>query len=372
MNKFLYKHILFPKRLGFMPYFWFFSLFLIAGQILITQHPFNWFYLLLVLAFLKFYRDGYFLNRWLWLDIGIQLIIAAYFISKFPNSGGTFLIYTAWEIGSLPFKLKDFLHYFILYLIVSLGCVFNFILLTPVINNYGPFGIIIALTFIIGSPIAARSLANSYRRSYQTKQTNRRLETIIKQNERDRIAQDLHDNLGQSFSLITLKSELAAKLIDKNPQKAQQQLADITKASRDNLNLVRQIVSDLNAQTIASAMVSEEKHLALAKIHQISINEGVSDNWPKDIQHILAAIIKETTTNVIRYSQANLMKFTFEEDSSNYYLEIRDNGIGLKTVSDHVSYGLSGITNRLKSINGTIKIISNHGVCLQISIPKKD
>lgn len=372
MNKFLDKYVLFPKRFGFMPYFWVFSLFLMAGQILITQHPFNWFYLLLVLIFLKFYRDGYSINRWLWLDIGIQLLIAAYFTLKFPNGGGTFFIYTAWEIGSLPYKLRDFLRYLVLYLVISLSCVLTFILFTPTIKEYGPFGIIIALTFTIGSPIAARSLGNSYRRSYRTKQTNRRLETIIKQNERDRIAQDLHDSLGQSFSLITLKSELATKLIDKDPKKAQQQLKDIAQTSRDDLNLVRQIVADLNAQSIASAMVSEGKNLDLAQIQQISINEDVSNTWPKDIQHTLAAIIKETTTNVIRYSHANLMKFTFEEDASNYFLDIHDDGIGFKGATNHISYGLSGMTNRLKSINGTLKVTSDHGVYLQISIPKKD
>lgn len=181
----------------------------------------------------------------------------------------------------------------------------------------------------------------------------------------------MHDNLGQSFSLITLKTELADKLIDKDPQKAHQQLKDIAETSRADLNLVRQIVADLNEKTIAGAMIDEEKNLSLANIRQISINEDVSNNWPKETQYVLAAVIKEATTNVIRYSQASIMKFTFEEDNQNYLLKIQDNGIGLKQSSDHVSFGMTSMSTRLKNIDGQITIVSDQGVTLQISVPKK-
>ncbi|KRN96078.1 sensor histidine kinase [Companilactobacillus kimchiensis] len=369
MKNFLNKQVLFPKRMGFMPYFWTFALILMAAQLLFT-HPLVWWQIILFLIFLKVYRDGYVINRFIWADIGIQLLIGTLFTIIYPDGGGTFFIFTAWNIGSLPFKQKSFLKAYVLYLVFSMTTILCCVLMTPLINKYNVFGIIITLTFAIGSPLAARSVSNTYRRTYQTKQNNRRLESIIKHNERDRIAKDLHDNLGQSFSLITLKSELADKLIDRDPQKAHQQLKDIAQTSRENLSLVRKIVADLNGKTIASAMIEEEKNLELAKIQQISINEESSTIWPQNIQHVLAAVIKEATTNVIRYSQANTVKFTFEEDTTDYLLEIQDDGIGLKKHSNRVSFGLSGMTTRLQDINGKIAINSNHGVNLQISVPK--
>jgi len=373
MKKFIERNILFPKRLGFMPYFWVFSLFLMAGQLLSSKQIFDWLDVFLVIIFLKFYHDGYWVHRFNWLDILVQLSIAVYFSIKFPSGGGVFFVYTAWEIGSLPFKQKKFLYYYFAYLIVGITCLSSFFLFTSksiMDFNFG-FGVVISLTFTIGSPLAARSLANSYRRRFKTSQNNKRLESIIRQNERDRISQDLHDNIGQSFSIITLKSELASKLIDKNPQKAQQQLIDIAKTSREDLNLVRQIVANLNEKTIASVMIEEDNNLEVAGIRQISINEDSSGNWPKNIQHVISAVIKETTTNVIRYSKADVMKLVFEEDTDNYLLDISDDGIGFKDPSDHKSYGLSGINNRLIEINGHVEISSHNGVIIKITVPKK-
>ena len=62
------------------------------------------------------------------------------------------------------------------------------------------------------SPLAAKAMNETYRRTYHLSQQNKRLEAIVRQNERDRIAQDLHDNLGQAFSIITLKAELAKEI----------------------------------------------------------------------------------------------------------------------------------------------------------------
>lgn len=375
MIKFIEKHVLFPKRFGFMPYFWVFALILTTTEMFIYQRSFNWFDLSLAVLFLIFYRNNFVINPYIRSQLLAQIAIGAYFCLTFPNGGFTFFIYTAWELGSLPFKQKQFFHYYFLYLFVSLACLLGYIVLhtSSVLTNDNLLNLLVAFTFDIGSPLAARSVSNTYHRSYQTRLNNKRLETIIKQNERNRIAKDLHDNIGQSFSIITLKSELADKLIDKDPLKAHQQLKDIIQTSRDDLNLVRKIVADLNEKTIASAMVAENENLQLAQIRQISVNEDISSDWPKQTQHVIAAVIKEATTNVIRYSQANVLKFTFEEDPHNFFLEIEDNGIGLKKQhTDHSSFGITGMTGRLKSIDGQIQLISNHGLTIKISVPKKD
>lgn len=372
MKTFLEKYILFPKHLGFMPYFWTIALLLVSGQMLSSQNTFNWFNLLLVLVFLKFYHDGYWLHRFIFIDIIVQLLIAIYFTKILPNDNGpTFFIYTAWQIGSLPFKTNQFLKYYSLYLITSLSCTLNLLINTPLtLRNI--FGIIIVLTFTFGSPVASRSLSNSFRRRYRMQQNNGRLEAIVKQNERDRISKDLHDNIGQSFSIITLKSELAVRLIEKDPQKARQQLEDIIKTSREDLNLVRKIVANMNEKSIASAMIDEEKNLSIADIRQISINEQISNTWPKDVQHVLASIIKEATTNVIRYSKANTMKFTFEQDDDNYLLEIMDDGIGIKKDRTQQTFGMTGMEKRLIDLEGQLEVFSKYGVNLKITIPRKD
>src|SRR5699024_1156874 len=140
---------------------------------------------------------------------------------------------------------------------------------------------------------------------------NSRLSTLVRQNERERIAQDLHDHLGQSYSTISLKAELALKLLPIDQDKVAKELADIAHTSRDNLNIVRNIVANLHEQTIASAMIEAANVLETAQIKMDSVNESSTSQWPLFIQFSLASIIQEATTNVIRHSQATLVTYRF-------------------------------------------------------------
>ncbi|TGD25450.1 hypothetical protein EGT49_00805 [Companilactobacillus suantsaicola] len=94
--------------------------------------------------------------------------------------------------------------------------------------------------------------------------------------------------------------------------------------------------------------------------------------FAKNIQHVLASIIKETTTNVLRYSQANNMRFCFREDDNNFFLEISDDGIGFKNDKTNQSFGIEGMKKRLIDLDGQLEVISQHGVKLKITIPRKD
>lgn len=366
MKSFLEHQILYPKRFGFMPYFWTLALLIFAIQALLTTKHFDWISLILVIIFLKLYRDGYEIHPLLPFDILGQLVIAAYL--SFTIGMGTLFIFTAWEIGSLHLTPKKFYQYTSIYLITSLSVIGTDMILNP--HNYDTFGLIITFTFAIGSPFAARSLGNSYRRLASLNQNNKRLESIIRQNERSRIAKDLHDNLGQSFSLITLKTELADKLIDKNTVKAHSELKDIAQTSRNDLNLVRQIIDDLNKKTIAAAMVEEEKNLQIVHITLNSNNESITEHWPKDIQNILASTIKEASTNIIRHSKASRAHFQFDEDDNFLYLKISDDGIGYTKVRDN-AFGIAGMTQQIEKIKGDIKINSEKGTTISIKIPKE-
>src|SRR5699024_12771471 len=106
------------------------------------------------------------------------------------------------------------------------------------------------------------SLSKSYRLGKQ----NNRLELIARHSERDRIAQQLHDNLGQSFSMLALKAELAEKLLEKDPVLAKQQLKDIAAASRQNLDLVREIVADMKHSKILQTFVIQQYNLGKSVI----------------------------------------------------------------------------------------------------------
>ncbi len=69
------------------------------------------------------------------------------------------------------------------------------------------------------------------------------MEHLAKVAERERIARDLHDLLGHTLSLITLKAELARKLVDRDPERAKQEMLDVEQTSRAALADVREAIS---------------------------------------------------------------------------------------------------------------------------------
>ncbi|WP_241682556.1 sensor histidine kinase [Ligilactobacillus salivarius] len=225
---------------------------------------------------------------------------------------------------------------------------------------------IINYLFIFGTIPASNSLSKSYRLGKQ----NNRLELIARHSERDRIAQQLHDNLGQSFSMLALKAELAEKLLEKDPVLAKQQLKDIAAASRQNLDLVREIVADMKYSTILQTLDIQQSNLDKSGIMLHTKNEEITVDWNKDIQNTISQIITELVTNAIRYSHGNLFSVTFSQNKNLYLITVHDNGIGFdKNISYKKSFGLSGIKKRIDYLDGNVNFDNDNGAKIDISIP---
>lgn len=365
---FLEKHLLFPKRFGITPYFWLVFLVPTIIQLLSLDSWIKWLFVCLLLIFLKAYRDGYTVHKYLTVDIVVQLIIACLF-GLFLNNGYLF-IFTAWEIGSVPVPKTVYYRYLVSYYVSAAISLITMVIILYPISSTDMVEIPLTVVAAIISPLAAKAMNETYRRTYHLSQQNKRLEAIVRQNERDRIAQDLHDNLGQAFSIITLKAELAKKLASIDLLKAEKELQDIAETSRANLTLVRGIVANLQERTIAKTMLEEEKHLAVAKIRLQTTNEENAVNWPISVQNTLSAVIKEAVTNMIRHSQASLAIISFEENKADYFVRIQDNGQGFLQVKEG-SYGLSGMKQRIQAKNGKLEINSTQGTEILVFLPKE-
>lgn len=365
---FLEKHVLFPKRFGIAPYFWLIFLVPTIIQVLLIQSITKWLLLALLFLFLKAYRDGYEVTRYLTLTISLQLLIASLFGVGLQN--GYLFIFTAWEIGSLPVSKIIFRKYLSMYYLctaISLGVMLfstNWETISIATGN------VIAIIAAIGSPLAAKAVSESYKRSYRLAQQNKRLESIIRQNERERIAQDLHDNLGQAFSIITLKAELANKLLKVDIEKTSTELRDIAETSRKNLSLVRKIVANLQERTIAKTMLTEAQNLLVATIELRTTGEDLGESWPAQIQDILSAVIKEAVTNMIRHSQANLAEICFTESIEAYQVTIRDNGRGFNKIRTG-AHGIAGMEKRIQAENGSFTVTGTSGTEILIALPKE-
>ena len=120
--------------------------------------------------------------------------------------------------------------------------------------------------------------------------------------ERLRFARDLHDLLGHSLSLITLKSELAGRLLPDEPEKAEAEVHDIEGVARQALGEVREAVAGYRSPTLDEELAGAAEMLGAAGIDfEIENEAGL---LPREIDGVLAWAVREGTTNVIRHSQA--------------------------------------------------------------------
>ncbi|WP_217214778.1 sensor histidine kinase [Streptomyces sp. AC550_RSS872] len=175
--------------------------------------------------------------------------------------------------------------------------------------------------------------------------------------ERLRLARDLHDLLGHSLSLITLKSELAGRMLPAHPEKAAQQVADIEQVSRQALVDVREAVSGYRRPRLAAELAGVRVALTAAGVTAVLPAEPDLSGVPEDSETALAWALREAVTNVVRHSGARrctvelLRRQTL--DGPAVELSVEDDGSGDQ--GNGPGHGLTGLTERLTKAGGTLE-----------------
>ncbi|HLL97995.1 MAG TPA: sensor histidine kinase [Rubrobacteraceae bacterium] len=192
--------------------------------------------------------------------------------------------------------------------------------------------------------------------------------------ERLRFARDLHDLLGYSLSLITLKSELAARLLPSSPEKAATEVRDIEGVARQALREVREAVAGYRRPTLDEELRSAREMLQAAGI-SCRIGAG-ADVLPGATDAVLAWAVREGVTNVIRHSRAKHCEIRVTRRDEELRAQITDDGQGPSPERDGASAGsgLSGLAERVAASGGALeaKPLTGGGFCLYVSLPARD
>jgi len=206
------------------------------------------------------------------------------------------------------------------------------------------------------------------RRSKELKEklnmANEEIARLSASEERARISRDLHDTLGHSLSLITLKSELAEKLIPKNPDRAIQEIRDIQSTSRAALKQVRELVSGLNMATVEDEIIHAKQLLSMANITLKLEGEFGPNAASPVMNNILGMCLREAVTNVVRHSGAQSCVIERRGEDDRLMLVIADDGCGMMEHSAGgmaAGHGLLGMKERLKLVEGSVLIESKEG-----------
>jgi two-component system, NarL family, sensor histidine kinase DesK len=166
--------------------------------------------------------------------------------------------------------------------------------------------------------------------------------------ERLRFARDLHDLLGHSLSLITLKSELAGRLLPEEPEKAETEVHDIEEVARQALGEVREAVAGYRSPTLDEELAGAAEMLGAAGIDFELENEA--GLLPREIDGVLAWAVREGTTNVIRHSQARNCHILLAREDGMVYATITDDGRG-ETDQGTSGSGLPGLAERVATFS---------------------
>ena len=189
------------------------------------------------------------------------------------------------------------------------------------------------------------------------------VERMAKIAERERIARDLHDILGHTLSVIVIKSELAARIAEKDPARAIREIQDVERISRDALAQVRSTVRGYQGSLLAE--VNQATSALEAAGVKVSC-DFVSTTLPASHEGVLALALREGVTNVIRHARAHSCDVHLRQKNGAYELEIKDDGCGELGPE---GVGLSGMRQRVEALGGSLQRETASGTRLIVSLP---
>lgn len=305
-------------------------------------------------------------------QLGVQLAGIAtlgYVFVLYTGTGHTFVVYAAAltaHYGNLRKSLTALAFVLGGFLVESIAVHFM-----PYVAGYAHSIWFWLPTFVIGGIIG---LANAWfaddmakRRAIDESQEEiRRLAATA---ERERIARDLHDLLGHTLTLITVKAELAAKLAERDMPSAAREIRELEAVSRDALKHVREAVGGYRSGGLAGEMAIARIALSTAKV-DLTSELVTSHHCPPSHDHLFALVLREAVTNIVRHAAARHCHVSLSCNGTQATLCIQDDGRGGRIRAGN---GIKGMRERLAALRGSLDIESDtHGTRVIATLPLSD
>ncbi|MEC2055584.1 sensor histidine kinase [Peribacillus psychrosaccharolyticus] len=360
---------IFPKRTGLSPYVWLIFCILPFYFIFKSSSVLETIYgILLVILFFTSYGLSYVSKGWpVYVWVSFQIVISIAMTSLFGYI--YFSLFLAFFIGNIRNKIGFFTLYSINLVSVIVTINIGFLTKNPIFFTQSPF-ILISVFAVILLPFTTYNRNKHELLEEKLEDVNKRISELVKLEERQRIARDLHDTLGQKLSLIGLKSDLAGKLLSRNVDAAQDEINDIRQTARAALKEVREMVSDMRGTRLEEEVIHVKQILQAASIDFQMKGNVHLENTPLLVENVLSMCLKEAVTNIVKHSQASCCTLIINQSSKEVHLKIVDNGVGLSNkVKLTKGNGLLGMKERLEFVNGNLDIQTQDGATINITVP---
>ncbi len=291
----------------------------------------------------------------------IIAVIAALGVALVPlnSAGGTFFIYAAAFAGFVRPQRRA------IQLLVSLCAVIvaeTAILHSPVTTWAWE---VVFVVLIGGVNMHYAGVREMNKQLFRAREEIEHLATVA---ERERIARDLHDLLGHTLSLITIKASLASRMIDRDPDRAAVEIRDVERISREALCEVRTAVAGYRTAGLARELANVESMLGAAGIIMHASIDPVTLAPAEEA--VLALALREGVTNVVRHARAQTCSIALHIVNGARVLDVGDDGCGKHTADGN---GLTGMRERVAILGGAVTTAItelNTGTRLRIEIPQ--
>ena len=204
----------------------------------------------------------------------------------------------------------------------------------------------------------------------QTKQ-NAQINLLLAENERNRIGQDLHDSLGHTFAMLSVKTDLALQLLQMQayPQ-VEKELREIQQISKESMREVRTIVENLKFRTLTSELETVKKMLEIAGIKVETDNQLDTASLTQELESTASMILLELVTNIIKHAKASKAYLKLERTEKELILTVSDDGCGFASIKGDE---LHTVRDRVLPFSGEVRVISQKQPTeVQVRLPYKE
>lgn len=362
-------YIAFLRNNGISPYIWailcilpFYFIFQLSSTIEIVIGIF------LTICFFIIYRIAFISKGWsvyLWSFLVISISTAATILYSYVY----FSFFLAYLIGQIKGRITFFILYFVLLISTTVSINIGILQQEELFLKQLPFVLITWISVIL-LPFNIRNRKEMGQLEEKLEDANKKISELVILEERERIARDLHDTLGQKLSLIGLKSDLARRLITKHPEQARSELKDVQQTARTALNEVRKMVSSMRGIRLKDEIVLVRQILEAAEIDFFCGEEMKLTKVSLLTENILSMCLKEAVTNIVKHSGATSCHVSIEQSWKEIIMIIRDDGkFKNQDEASSKGNGLRGMKERLEFVNGSLELVITNGTNIVIRVP---
>jgi len=303
-----YLGILTTKNQRLSRLFWFFMLAYVAGNTILVHGNYVWFFFFLANLLIYHFRVGSLRSLYVWTFLFSQVLVV-----------GQLMMFQLVETELVVYEL----------------------------------GILTFIDLMTLGSVRIR-LVEDLKES-QAKQ-NAQINLLLAENERSRIGQDLHDSLGHTFAMLSVKTDLALQLFQMEAYlQVEKELREIQQISKESMREVRTIVENLKSRTLTSELETVKKMLEIAGIKVETDNQLDTASLTQELESTASMILLELVTNIIKHAKASKAYLKLERTEKELILTVRDDGCGFTSIKGNE---LHTVRARVLPFSGEVNVIS--------------